>query len=146
MKTLTFIAALLAAPLAANAAAVTEIHCKTEKVIEDRSKEKTEITMRVENLESGKIGWGVVGDDDENPIKMIPKDSVLDINDNLEMSRDKDGNLRIRADGDGETSTEVLIYKDKDFHAGYASVKFNDGNGPKGAKGVYSPISCTVKK
>jgi hypothetical protein len=66
---------------------------------------------------------------------------VLDINDNLEYSRSKEGNLVIKSDGDGETLTTVTIYKDSGFHTGFAAVKFPGSKQKEAA----SPLACTVK-
>jgi hypothetical protein len=128
----------LLAPCAAFADTKTEIHCVTKTRIEDRTKAMSELTLTVANLESGKLE---IEGDEENPIIQKPKDSVMDINDNLEYSRTKDGNLRILSDGDGETETEVQIYKDSGFKSGFVSVKFTEDK----KKNAFSKLTCTVK-
>jgi hypothetical protein len=139
---LAFTAAALAFLPAAFAADVkTEISCKTDRVIEKGH--PTEIHMVIVNLEKGKLGWDIArGGDDENPIVTNPKDTILDINDNLEMIRKDDGNLLVKSDGDGEQDTHLELYKDKGFKSGFVRLAMHTGGDDKGA---YSPLTCTVK-
>ena len=142
MKSL--IAALLLAPLISFSAEsdVTKFECATAKVIE--GKKQSTFSFKVSNLNSPgeQVGYWTK-DDDQEPVKMSPKNSIMDLNDNWTI-RMEDKGLTLTSDGDGCQFTTVQLYKDAKFKIGYVAIK----DGGCGATGVpaYSIVRCNTSK
>lgn len=142
-----------AAKPAAAAAAIHDFSCVTESSIEGanparRNRGVTRFSFAVLNLEAGDIRY-FVAKDSEDPVKMDPKDSALDLNENGEIYRvDKTNDIKLRSDSDGILYTTVVLYADKGYKAGYVRIapdSRRSGEG-YGVKAAYSKVNCQVRK
>jgi hypothetical protein len=135
MKTLIFFVAFfsLSAMAADN---VTKFLCTTTQVIE--GKEPTQIQFMVENLDQEKASY-FTEDPNEEPVKMIPEDSTLDLNDNWNFEQKAD-RIHMTSDGDGCQWTDFVLFKNTGYKRGYVSVKDTGC----GANPAYSTVTCDI--
>jgi hypothetical protein len=130
--------------IAANAFAATlNFECKTTQVIEGKS--ATLVAFTIENI--GDVKTITYGGDDE-PVRMTPLDSVLDLNDNWQviqnLNKDKSPkSITLTSDGDGCQFTTMVLYAEKGYKAGFVSVKGKAAGCGQGD--YYSPVSCSAE-
>jgi hypothetical protein len=140
MKTAVLFALALVPFTALAAETSTTFKCETTDVI-DRGNRPTKFEFAVSNLGKKNVAYSSdYGDGDS--VKMVPANSVLDLNDNAEVLMDSAGNLKLQSDGDGCQWTTVLLYKSAGYKAGYAKVKGSSGCG---SGDFYSTIKCSAK-
>lgn len=139
MKTL-FLLAALSLPTLGSAAEVSHFKCVTEDAIEFRGhRGPTHFFFSVSNLERGKPSYRTSDENSDAPVKMVPENSVLMLNDNWGIKRNAKG-LLLDSDGDGFQFTNVQLYADSDYSAGYARVTYTDGT-----KAIYTKVSCQIR-
>lgn len=119
---------------------ITLFQCATTNVVEGQH--PTQFFFYVKNLNVGKrLEYYFPDENDmEYPVKMVPENSVLMLNENHSLSLIEKG-LLLESDGDGCQLTDVLLYKNTNYTRGYASVKPIGGCG---AEPVYSTVACKV--
>ena len=127
----------LAGVASAASHSIHDFSCRTETQI-DRTAKTTRFSFSVENLTQGKISYHTDDDSSDEPVKMVPADSSLMLNDNWGIRRTKDG-IKMDSDGDGFQFTNVVLYENSDFRAGYAKIEFSDTTKPR-----YSKVTCKV--
>jgi hypothetical protein len=136
MKLALVIGSLAFSTLAFGASKYDQFNCKTVKVIEGNK--PTQVTFIVKDIDSGKASLEAVEDED-SPIEMVPKDSILDLNDNWTFNIKKD-RLEITSDGDGCQWVTFDLFKDTKYLRGFVQVKGDKGCGSGDA---YSKVACT---
>ena len=132
----TFFLLLITAP-AFCFASITDFQCRTNDIIESSS--PTTFSFSVEGLGSGNVSYYTSDPKSYEPVNMIPKKSILNLNDNFTIKKNSEG-LLLNSDGDGCQWVDVQIYQNSKYKSGYARVKDTGC----GAKSAYSTISCRV--
>lgn len=124
----------------ASAAPVThEIRCVTDKAIETRGhRGPTKFAFEVRGLERGKVSY--VDNDEGEPVRMVPANSTLDLNDNYGIKRTRDG-IMLDSDSAGCQLNTVMLYERTGYRRGYARTK-DIGCG----KDEYTTVTCSVRQ
>lgn len=124
----------------AHAEDVTDFKCQTTKSIES-GHAHSKFSFSVHKMDKPRsIEYWVENEDDE-PVRMTPRESAMMLNDNHIIRRTKKG-LELSSDGDGCQFTSVVLYEDSGLTRGYLQIK----DGGCGARPAYSTVTCTVKK
>lgn len=140
MKTTIVLTSLFLAGTASAASIVHDLSCVTAEAIESRGhRGTTKFAFSVANLERGKVRFELA-EDEENPVKMRPENSILFLNDNYGISR-KGETVVLEADAAGCQLTTVVLYGRSGYTRGYARTK-DIGCG----KDAYTAISCSVRE
>lgn len=114
-------------------AKVFDFDCRTSREI-DGQIQQFQFAADITEME---VEYVTPEDKEDEPVTMIPDNSPLMLNDNWGITMN-DGFIRLESDGDGIQFTEVRLYEDKGYHAGYARIRI------PGETGYYSTISCEV--
>jgi hypothetical protein len=140
MKAFLILASLAVSSLASAAEPTAHFKCNTVEAIETRGhRGVTYFFFSVSKLHEGKPAYQTTDDNSDAPVKMVPESSVLMLNDNWGIRRNKDG-LLLDSDGDGIQFTKVQLYADSNYSSGYARVEFSDGT-----KAIYTKVSCQIR-